>query len=256
MSTESQLITFWAFFALIIGLALGSFANVLIHRLPLRQSIIKPSSHCPNCKNPIKFYHNIPIVSYLILKGKCRYCGEPISPQYPLVEAAMGGILCALVFRFGVGAELFFYGVFIFIMIVHAVIDFKDYLLLDVLNIAAGLLGLTGLILFPIFPLIKGLIGAVIGGGLLLLIYLVILILFKKEGLGQGDIKTAAVIGLFLGPVNMIFTFIIASIVGILWGIVRMAMGKGRLLPFGTMLAVGAVVVIFWGEKLVKWIYF
>lgn len=180
----------------------------------------------------------------------------PISPQYPLVEAAMGGLFCALVLKFGPNAKFVFYAAFAFIMMVHAVIDFKNYLLLDAVNIAGGILGLAGLILIPDFSIKAGLIGAVVGGGLLLFIYLIILLLFRKEGMGQGDIKTAAVIGLFLGPVNMIFTFVAASLIGILWGLVRMAMGKGRLLPFGTTLAAGAVIVIFWGDKLMRWFYF
>ena len=244
-----------AVFAFLFGLAFGSFANVLIHRLPLEESIIKPSSHCPHCKIPIRFYDNIPVLSYIILGGKCRNCGVTISLRYPLIEILMGGLFLGLFFKFGLSWNLLFLIPFVFIMVVHGVIDYQHYLLLDSLNIAAGLPGIVMLILIHDLSLKEGIIGAVAGGGILLLIYLAILLLFKKEGMGQGDIKTAALIGLYLGPAGLIFTFIIASLLGIIFGVVKLLMGKGRMLPFGTMLALGAIIVVFAGEVIWNFVY-
>ncbi len=239
-----------------LGLAMGSFANVIIHRLPCRLlSITYPPSSCPNCNVYIKPYDNIPLISYIFLKGKCRNCGYKIPFRYPAVELLTALLFLALYYRFLLGLLFWFFSAFTFIMIVHAFIDFKHYLLLDKLNVVATIIGITGLIFIPSLNLINGIMGAFIGGGLLLLVYLLIKVMFRKEGMGVGDIKTAAVIGLFLGPLGVVFMFIIASVLGIIWGVIRMLAGKGRMLPFGTTMAPAAIMVIFFEEMLYNLIY-
>ena len=237
-------------FIFVLGLALGSFANVLIFRLPRKKSIAFPPSNCTSCKTPIKPYDNIPLVSYLILRGRCRHCRAKISLRYPLVELMTGLIFVLLLKHFGPTPQFAFFAVFTFIMLVHAFIDYDYYLLLDSLNIAGLLLGVGILLISKDLDIKEGLFGAVTGGGLLGLVYLLILVLFRKEGMGIGDIKTAFVCGLYLGVIGTIFMFIIASLVGIIWGIGRMTAGKGRLLPFGTMMAPASVIVIFFGDYL------
>lgn len=237
-------------FIFILGLVLGSFANVLIFRMPRKQSIAFPSSNCTSCKTPIKPYDNIPLASYIILRGRCRHCGAKISPRYPLVELSTALLFILLLKYFGLTSQFAFFAVFTFIMLVHAFIDYDYYLLLDKLNIAGLLLGVGILLISKDLDIIEGLLGAVVGGGLLGLVYLLMLVIFRKEGMGIGDIKTAAMCGLYLGVIGVIFMFIIASVVGIIWGIGRMMAGKGRMLPFGTMMAPASVIVIFFGDYL------
>ena len=239
-------------FIFILGLAMGSFANVLIFRMPRRQSIAFPPSNCTSCKTPIKPYDNIPVLSYIILRGRCRACRTKISPRYPLVESMMGILFVLLLRYFGLNLQFAFFAVFTFFMLVHAIIDYEHYLLLDKLNIAAFVLGLAILLSSNELGVKEGLLGAAVGAGLLGLVYVLILVLFKKEGMGLGDIKTAAICGLYLGVVGVIFMFIIASVVGIIWGTGRMCAGKGRMLPFGTMMAPASIFVIFYGDYLAK----
>ena len=236
------------------GLAFGSFANVLIYRLPRRQSILKPQSHCPACENPIKFYDNIPIISYIILRGRCRHCGAGISFKYAMVEAIMGLIFFGLTLKYGVGVKFFFYAVFAFAMVVHAFIDLEHYLLLDRLNIAGGAVGLAFILISPRIPILDGAAGMVFGGGLLGLVYLVSKMLFKKEGMGLGDIKTGAVCGLFLGPISVIYMLLLAAVMGLIWGLGRLIAGKGRIIPFGTLMGAASIVMVFWGKVVYGWV--
>jgi leader peptidase (prepilin peptidase)/N-methyltransferase len=135
------------------------------------------------------------------------------------------------------------------------VIDFQHYLLLDCLNLVGILGGVLGLLCIPDLNLNAGLMGAGLGGGLLLSIYLIILLLFRKKGMGLGDIKTAIMCGLYLNPINIILVFLIASFIGVIWGIVRIFLGKGRTMPFGTLMGISSIIMVFWGEKIIGWIY-
>lgn len=247
MFQEPQLHQIWSALIFIIGLIFGSFANVLIHRLPQKKSIVKPASNCPHCATPIAFYDNIPIISYILLKGKCRNCGARISFRYPLVEAVTGILFLGAFLKFGSSWEFPLFAAFFFILIVHAFIDYQRFLLLDSLNIAGAVIGIVGLLLIPTLSIIDGLFGAAFGGGLMLLVYSLGLLLFKRRGMGPGDIKTAAVIGLYLGPIPVIHMLLGASIIGLIWGLGRMLTGKGRMVQFGTLMAASAVIMVLAG---------
>ncbi len=247
MFQEPQLEFIWSLLVFILGLIFGSFANVLIHRLPQRKSIVKPPSHCPRCLHTIAFYENVPLLSYLLLRGKCRYCGAKISLRYPLVEAGTAALFLAAWLKFGPSMEFVFYTVLFFILIVHAFIDYYHFLLLDSMNIAGAVFGLAALALIPSLSLVYGLFGAVFGGGLLLLVYFLGLLIFRKRGMGLGDVKTAAMLGLYLGPIPIIYMLLGASIVGLAWGLVRLLTGKGRMVQFGTLMAIAAVIMILAG---------
>ena len=239
-----ELTYFWLGLALILGLIFGSFANVLIHRLPREESIVKPGSHCPECSIPIPWHWNIPLASYIALKGKCRNCGAVIHFRYFLVELVTGLLFLAAMAEFGLSWESLFYAAVFFIMIVHAAIDLEHFLLLDSINIAGAIIGLAGIILIPSLDLIEGIFGAIFGGGLLGLVYLLSLAIFRKRGMGLGDIKTGAVMGLFLGVAPVIFTLLLASLLGIIWGVAKILTGQGRIVPFGTLLAIGAIAIL------------
>ena len=242
----------WAVFAGVFGLAFGSFANVLIYRLPRKLSISTPASHCPSCSTPINFYQNVPILSYLFLNGKCGHCGAGISIRYPLVEALSGVLMVLLLYRFGGTPEFLFYVLFAFIMMVHAFIDFEHYLLLDTLNITAGIIGLGFRIFTPGLSFGEGMFGIVFGGGLLLLIYVLSFVLFRKEGMGFGDVKTGIVCGLFLGPIIVIYMFLLAAVLGIMWaGFYYIIKREKKVIPFGTLMAVSSILLIF----LQDWVY-
>lgn len=243
---EPEFIHVWAVFTALFGLVFGSFANVLIYRLPRKQSILKPPSHCTECGTLIKPYHNVPIFSYMFLKGRCNHCGALISLRYPLVEALSGLLAVLLLYRFNITPVFFFYAVFAFIMMVHAFIDFEHYLLLDKLNIAGGVIGLGFRIFYPGLSFVEGVFGIAFGGGLLLLIYLLSFVLFKKEGMGFGDVKTGMVCGLFLGPIIVIYMFLLSAVVGLIWsGIWYIVKREKKVIPFGTMMAVSSTLLIF-----------
>ena len=232
-------------FIFLLGLAMGSFGNVLIYRLPRRLSIANPPSNCPACKSAIHPRDNIPILSYILLRGRCRNCGAGISIRYPLVELLTAVLFTAIFWKYGLKWEFLYFVFFGFIMVIHAFIDYEHYLLLDTLNAVLFIIGATGRVLISEQNFMEGTYGFLAGGGLLALVYVLIYVIFRKEGMGFGDIKTAAVMGIFLGPIGVIFMFIISSVLGIILGVVRSVMGKGNLVPFGAMMAPGGILIVF-----------
>lgn len=248
-------IEFYYPFVIFFGLVFGSFANVLIYRMPRRLSIAFPGSYCVHCKEPVKAYDNIPLFSFIILGGKCRKCKGKISWRYPLVEALTAAIFFIVFLKYGMTLKYGYFLIFAFIMMVHGFIDYEHYLLLDWLNLALAVTGIAGLILIPDLDWKEGLFGAIAGGGLLLLVYFLTKMMFRKEGMGIGDIKTALVCGLFLGVERTVFMILLASAVGIVWGIGKMLAGKGRMLPFGTMMAIASFVMMMWGWEVLGWVY-
>jgi len=252
---EPELIHVWAVFTALFGLVFGSFANVLIYRLPLKQSILKPASHCTDCGTPIKPIHNVPVLSYLLLKGRCNHCGSRISPRYPLVEALSGLLAVLLLYRFNISLNFYFFAVFAFIMMVHSFIDFEHYLLLDKLNITGGIIGLGFRIFDPDLSFVEGMFGIAFGGGLLLLIYLLSFVLFRKEGMGFGDVKTGMVCGLFLGPIIVIYMFLLSAIAGLIWGgIWYIVRREKKVIPFGTLMGVASILMIFFRGYILGWL--
>ncbi len=238
-----------------LGLAWGSFLNVVIYRLPQGMSLIKPSSSCPYCHHKIKPYDNIPLLSYLILKGRCRYCQAKISFTYPLVEALTPA--CFLLLYSQNGLSFFFLASCLFVsaLIVLGFIDFYHQLLPDEITLPCLALALLYSFFRQDLSFIQALIGAGAGAGILLFIYGAYYWLRKREGLGLGDVTMMLMIGAYLGWRLTFFTLILASFIGALIGISLILFKKKNLqfaIPFGTFLAPAAFVALLWGEKIIN----
>jgi leader peptidase (prepilin peptidase)/N-methyltransferase len=242
--------------SIIFGAMVGSFLNVCIYRLPKGESIIIPGSHCPHCKNLIKFYDNIPLISYLILKGKCRNCNRPISVQYPLVEGMTALSSLLLFIKFGFSWSYLFYFSFIAGLIVMTVIDLFHQIIPDVISIPGIGVGLLASLIIPYITFFNSLIGILLGGGSLFLVATLYQWLFKREGMGGGDVKLLAMIGAFLGWKSVILTILLSSFIGSITGIILMVL-KGKdfkyAIPFGPFLSLGAVISLFYGVNIISW---
>lgn len=230
------------------GLVLGSFLNVVVHRVPRQMSVLAPRSHCPACGALIRWFDNVPVLSWLWLRGKCRRCGARISVRYPLVELATGLLLAAVAARFGVsvqGAAALVLGA---LLLALALIDLEHYLLPDVLTlpgIAAGLLfSLAGGLARPLDAVIGALLGAALPYAVIVLYRLV----RGVEGMGLGDVKLLAMIGAFLGWQGALLTLCVGACAGAVVGIGLVLAGRGKAdteLPFGTFLSAAALLVVF-----------
>lgn len=224
--------------SVIFGAIVGSFLNVCIFRLPNKESIIWPGSHCPHCKKPIKFYDNIPIISYLLLRGKCRQCHGSISFQYPLVEGITALSSLLLIMKFGLSLSYLIYFLFVAALIVVTVIDLYHQIIPDVISLPGIGAGLLASLTVSQITFTNSLLGILLGGGSLFLIATVYQWLFKREGMGGGDVKLLAMIGAFLGWKAVILTILLGSLVGSIIGIILMV-SKGKdfkyAIPFGTV---------------------
>jgi leader peptidase (prepilin peptidase)/N-methyltransferase len=242
--------------SVIFGAMIGSFLNVCIYRLPKEESIIWPGSHCPHCKNPIKFYDNIPLVSYFLLGGKCRYCKGSIPLQYPLVEGITALSSLFLFMKFGPSLNFIYYFSFVAALIVITVIDLHYQIIPDVISLPGIGIGLLGSLVISPINFWPSLIGIISGGGSLFLVATVYQWLFKREGMGGGDVKLLAMIGAFLGWKAVILTILLSSLIGSVVGIMIMVL-KGKdfkyAIPFGPFLSLGAVIALFYGESLIRW---
>ena len=251
----------------LLGAIVGSFLNVCIARIPNGVSVVRPPSHCPKCKRPIFFYDNIPIVSYLILLGRCRSCGERISPRYVFVEALMGSLAAALYYHVGLGLAFFAACILVAALIVISFIDLDVRVVPDVISlpgIAAGLLfslAAKYLITDPseVIPTpLSALIGILAGGGFLYAVAWIYERVTGVDGMGGGDIKLLAMIGAFLGWPSIPFTIFLASLAGSIVGLgVMLATGAGRrlALPFAPFLCLGATLHLFFGREFVAFYF-
>ncbi len=243
-------------FSILFGAMVGSFLNVCIARLPKEESIVYPGSHCLRCGHPIRFYDNIPIISYLVLKGKCRDCQASISIQYPLVEgiAALGSFLLFL--RFGPSVGYLIYFAFLSALIVITVIDFYHQIIPDVISLPGIGAGLLASLIIPQITFLNSLLGILLGGGSLFLVATIYQWLFKREGMGGGDVKLLAMIGGFLGWKAVILTIFLSSLIGSITGIIIMVL-KGKdfkyAIPFGPFLSLGAVIALFYQNEIIFW---
>jgi len=237
-------------FAGILGAIFGSFLNVVTYRLPRHESLVAPASHCPRCGTPVKPYDNVPILSWLLLRGRCRSCAAPISPRYPLVEA-LTAALCVgavLVHRSPVGITLSL--LVILLVVPAALIDLKHRIIPNRLTALGAVLAVVaGLALDPAGEPERLLCGAAAGG------FLLIAALAYPGGMGMGDVKLAAVLGLLLGQ-SVAPAVLIALISGVVVGVVVIARkgasaGRKTAVPFGPFLALGALVSVFAGQALV-----
>jgi leader peptidase (prepilin peptidase)/N-methyltransferase len=240
-------VIFLAVVAVFFGLVVGSFLNVVIHRVPLRQSIVWPSSQCPKCGAPIKSFDNIPLLSYLLLRGKCRECRARISPRYPLVEGLTGLLFGLAAYEFGFSLALVPALVFVAVLIVLAVTDLEHRLLPNAIVLPATIVGLVLSIAVDPERWWGYVVSTVaVAAGLFALVFA------YPRGMGMGDVKMGGMLGAFLGPYAALAVFI-GALVGALVGGALMAAGKmGRrtALPFGVFLAVAGVLVLFVGEDI------
>lgn len=244
--------------SIIFGAIIGSFLNVCIMRLPKGESIITPGSHCPHCQNPIKFYDNIPLISYFLLRGKCRKCKKKISIQYPLVEGITAICSFILFLKYGASLSYLFYFSFVAALVVITVIDLYHQIIPDVISIPGIGVGLLSALILPHITFFNSLIGIILGGGSLFVVATLYQWLFKREGMGGGDVKLLAMIGAFLGWESVIITIISSSLIGSITGIIMIAF-KGKnfkyAIPFGPFLSLGAVITLFYENKILFWYF-
>lgn len=237
-------------FAGVLGAVFGSFLNVVVHRLPRHESLVSPASHCPKCGTPVKPYDNIPILSWLMLRGHCRGCGAPISVRYPLVEALTAAFCAGAVLTNHSAASIALSAALILVVVPAALIDLEHRIIPNRITSLGAVLALAiGLALDPAGEP-ERLIAAAAAGG-----FLLIAALAYPGGMGMGDVKLAGVMGLFLGA-TVAPALLIALVTGVLLGVVVIARkgaqaGRKTAVPFGPFLALGALLAIFVGHPLV-----
>jgi leader peptidase (prepilin peptidase) / N-methyltransferase len=245
-------------FAFLMGLCIGSFLNVCIYRLPASQSIVHPRSKCPNCNTLIPFYDNIPLLSYLWLRGQCRHCKVKISLRYPIVELLGGLFALATYLKFGLGFETLIYYLFIAALLAVTFIDIDHRIIPDVITLPGIPIGFAASFALPAITYKDALLGILIGGGSLFLVAWLYSLLTKKEGMGGGDIKLLAMMGGVVGWQGVLFTIFVASLVGSLAGFAAMLhsrRGMKLAVPFGPFLSIGAILYIFFGTQLLHWYF-
>ena len=269
-----------AFFAFALGACVASFLNVVVWRVPRGESIVSPPSHCPKCNAPIRWWQNIPIVSWLALRGRCANCHEPISPRYILVELLGGCLFLAALSRILTAggphqpwlyATLLCWWIWISLMIAGSLIDFDHKLLPDFVTVGGIALGVLhglrksvvasfgcGWSLGAMHPLLWSLSGLAFGFGLLWLIRFVGSKAFKREAMGMGDVFLMGAVGALFGPVAVLFTLIMSSLVGSIVGVSMIAMSKTRFgrfveIPYGPYICMGCLAWMFYGPEIVGW---
>ncbi len=240
---------------ILLGLAVGSFLNVCIHRLPRGESLALPPSRCPACEYRLRWFDNLPVISYAVLAGRCRKCRSPISIQYPLVELTTMALFVIHGEVFGWSALLVPRLLFACAMIVLFAIDLEHHLLPNVITLPAIAIGLISSAVLP--PgIVDALIGVVIGGGVLWLIGEAYYRYSGHEGMGGGDVKMLAMIGAFLGWKLVLVTLVLSSVAGSVIGLFVILIKRGGMkyaLPYGTFLALGALVASLAGDQIVNW---
>jgi leader peptidase (prepilin peptidase)/N-methyltransferase len=243
------------FFVFSLGAIIGSFLNVCIVRLPKRESLIRPPSHCPLCNKPIAFYDNIPIISYIVLGGKCRYCKNRISLRYPVVEALTGLMTVALFMRYGPTVQFLLLTLFSAALLVITFIDLAHQIIPDAISVPGILVGFGASFLIPMVSWPESILGILVGGGLLFLIAVGYKWITGRDGMGGGDIKLLAMMGAWLGWKAIPFIILASSLIGLLIG-----GGSGLLLkkglrariPYGPFLATACLIYIFFGPELIR----
>lgn len=245
----------WPVLVGLLGLFIGSFLNVCIHRIPRGESIVFPGSRCPTCATAIKPWDNIPVLSYIILKRRCRYCGERISPRYPLVELASACLAVSLLYRFGLSVTFVLYYMLACALLVITFIDLDHQIIPDRISLG-GII--VGLIAVPWLPLSykDALIGLALGAGLLITIIYGYYILTGKQGMGGGDVKLLGMIGIFIGWRGVVFTIFVSSLIGAIVGIAWIYFQKKDMktaIPFGPFLSLATIIYLFWGPAMITW---
>ncbi len=251
------------------GAIIGSFLNVCIYRVPRDESIVRPGSRCTSCGNPVRFYDNIPVISYILLLGRCRYCKSKLSVRYPVIELLNALLYVVVLMRFGPGAPwvLLIYFVFVSALVVIFFIDLDHQIIPNGITLPgiplALILGATVLpdpfLRQELLGLKAAVIGFLAGGGFFYLIAVVGKAIFKKDAMGGGDIKMMAMVGGLMGWKAVILTTFMGSLLGSIIGVALIQL-KGRewgsRIPFGPYLALGALVSLFWGQDILFWYFY
>ncbi len=241
---------------ILFGLVIGSFLNVVIYRLQRGLSIVYPGSACPSCAKPIRFYDNIPLLSYFLLRGHCRHCGSPISWRYPFVEGLTALCLTGLFFKYGLSVEWIAYGILVLFLIPISFIDIDKGLILNKLTIPCFILGIIFILGFQIETWKNVFFGAVGGGCIVWFIGIIGKIIFHKDSMGFGDVKLLVTIGVYVGFPDVaicLFLGICIAALFIFGGLVLKKIRFGSTIPFGPFIALGTVVYLMWGSSLIQW---
>ncbi len=245
-----------AIVSILVGLVVGSFLNVCIHRLPKGESVVRPVSRCPVCAVPIRWYDNIPLLSFLLLRGRCRACGGRIAWRYPVVEALTGSLFLLTMLRFGLGARSIFLLIFISGLVVVTFIDLDHEIIPHMVTLPGIPLGLLGSLITRDPSPREAAAGALVGAGLVYLVAVYAEVAFHKESMGGGDVNLLAMIGAFLGWRQVLFSFFVAVAAGASISLVLIAarvLSRKDRIPFGPFLALGAVVALFVGDGMIDW---
>lgn len=282
--------TFLAVFSFILGSMVGSFLNVCVYRLPRGLSVVKPRSKCPKCENPIAWYDNIPVVSWLVLGAKCRHCDQPISWQYPLVEAITGLLFLAVFWRFGIAIATPVYMLLSAALVLVTFVDLTDWTIPDEVTLPGIPIGIVCSVLVMVYPesglavmgpfelpVVNSLVGVVVGGGILYALDKGALLFLKKPGMGFGDVKLNGMLGAFFGLYGAILVIVIAAFIGSIIGVILILLEKrrpaesgekdedepeghgkpapGHYLPFGPYLALAGVIVMLAGPAMIDFYF-
>jgi leader peptidase (prepilin peptidase)/N-methyltransferase len=240
----------------ILGLVAGSFSNVCIWRIPRNESIIYPASHCPKCRSNISPKDNIPLLSYILLKGRCRNCKSKISIQYPIVELLSGLIYLIIYLAYGLSVQTLIYIILSSALVIIAFIDLNEQIVPDVISLPGIVIGFIVSFFVSYMSFVNSALGVVVGGGIILIIGMAGSVIFKKEAMGGGDVKLAAMIGAFLGWRYIIISLFLGFFLGALAGIfLIMAKIKSKedTVPFGPFIVLGSFITLLWGEKIISW---
>ncbi len=239
----------------ILGLTVGSFSNVCICRIPKNKSIIFPASHCPKCRSKIKPVDNIPLLSYILLKGRCRHCKSKISIQYPIVELLSGLIYLIIYLAYGLSVQTLIYIILSSALVIIAFIDLNQQIVPDVISLPGIVIGFIISFFVPYISFINSALGTVVGGGIILIIGLAGSVIFKKEAMGGGDVKLVAMIGAFLGWRYILISLFLGFFLGALAGIILILSkikSKEDKVPFGPFIVLGSFITLLWGEKIIS----
>jgi len=243
-------------FAAAFGLVWGSFTNVVIHRLPLGESIVSPRSRCPGCRNLVASYDNIPVASFIVLRGRCRHCQTRISFRYPAIELAIGAASLLSFLRHGPSLEYVVEFAFVTAMVALIFIDFDHQILPDSITLSGLALGLALAWPLEAITIVDALAGVALGGGLLFAVSELYFRVKKVEGMGFGDVKMMAMVGAFLGWRGVLLTLFLGSFTGSIVGLVVIGLSGGDMktkLPFGTFLGMGAIATVYAGPPIITW---
>ncbi len=246
------------FLVFVFGICIGSFLNVCIYRLPESKSIVHPRSMCPRCGTLIAFYDNIPIFSYIALRGKCRHCAARISFRYPVIECISGIFAVGVFLKYGLSFEALIYFTFIATLLAITFIDIDHQIIPDVISLPGIPIFFAASFALSDITLVESILGILIGGGSLWIVAQLYYVLTRKEGMGGGDIKLLAMMGAIIGWKGVLFTIFVASAIGTVVGMLVMVKSRTSMklkVPFGPFLAIGAIAYIFLGPQLIAWYF-